>query len=77
MSDKPTEEEVAQVRYGLMQLTRILSLSLVLAGIAITNEVLPAPFALGVVMIVIGLGAFFFGPPLMVRRWKAGDRGEK
>ncbi len=75
MSNSPVDPEAqAKTRYGTLQLVRILSLSTVLLGIAISREVVPAPFWLGVVCAVGGLLGFFFGPPLMVRRWKEADR---
>lgn len=78
MSNDPTpEERQAAGRYSLLHLVRIVSLGLVITGIAIANAVLPAPYALGVVLAVGGLVAFFFAPPVLVRRWKAGDRGER
>lgn len=70
----PTEEERrAAQRVGLLHLTRIFSLGFVIMGISIVNEVLPGPYALGVVIAIIGLLAFFFAPPVLIRRWKAGD----
>lgn len=75
MSNVPTpEERQAAERYGTLQWLRLGSLGLVIMGIAIANEVLPAPYVLGWVAAVAGLVAFFFGPPLLVRRWKESDR---
>ena len=78
MSTPPTDPEAqAKTRYGTMQLVRILSLGAVLLGIAISRDVVPAPFWLGAGLAVAGLIGFFFGPPLMVRRWKEADRNGK
>ncbi|MEE4155596.1 MAG: hypothetical protein V2I27_15660 [Erythrobacter sp.] len=68
----PAEARAAQ-RYGALQAVRFGSLALVIVGIAAANEALPLPYALGVVLAVGGLIGFFFAPPLLVRRWKAGD----
>ena len=75
MTTPPTTPDAqAKTRYGTLQLVRILSLGTVLLGIAISRDVVPAPFWLGVLFAVGGLVGFFFGPPLMVRRWKEADR---
>ena len=79
MSDLPPptpEEARAANRYTIMQMTRFLTLGLIITGIAIANERLPAPYWLGVVIAVTGLLGFFFGPWLLAKRWKAGDRAE-
>ena len=80
MSEAPVptpEEAQAARRYTVMNLLRLGAIVLVMAGIAITQDALPLPYALGVALAVTGLFAFFFAPPLLVRRWKAGDRGER
>ncbi|MEE4199802.1 hypothetical protein [Erythrobacter sp.] len=67
------ERERAQARFVWLQFTRIASIIAVLVGVAIAQDVLPAPYWLGVVLAVSGLLAFFFGPPLLARRFKARD----
>lgn len=70
----PTPEEVRDAgRFTMMNLARIVSLGLVIVGIAIANDRLPAPYWLGVALAVAGLFGFFYGPRLLVRRWKAID----
>ncbi|WP_298336863.1 hypothetical protein [uncultured Erythrobacter sp.] len=77
MAPAPTPEEVvAAKRYTLMNLVRIGAVISVILGIAVAQGAVDLPYALGVVLAVAGLLAFFFVPPLLVRRWKAGDRGE-
>ena len=76
MSGTPEEEAIAARRFAVIQVTRILSLGFVIAGIAIAQGVLPAPYWLGVAFAVGGMVAFFFTPPLLAKGWKAGDRGE-
>lgn len=71
------EQELAQYRYGLLHIVRLFALGFVIMGFAIANEVLPAPYWLSWVFAVGGLVAFFFAPPLLSKRWKAQDRGEK
>lgn len=71
------EEERAAQRFVMMNMARIAGVVVLGAGIAMAREVLPGPYWLGVVLAVAGVGAFFFGPPMLVKRWKASDRGEK
>jgi len=35
------------------------------------REALPLPYAVSAALAVAGILAFFFAPPLMVKRWKA------
>lgn len=75
MSDAPTPEEAtAAKRYTVMNLVRLASIPAVIAGLAIARGALDLPYALGVVLAVAGLFAFFFVPALLAKRWKAGDR---
>lgn len=67
------ERERAQARFVWLQVLRLGSIAAVLVGLAIANAVLPAPWILGVALAVGGLIAFFFGPPLLARRFKARD----
>jgi hypothetical protein len=75
--DSTPEEREAAARYTMMNVTRIASILAVVAGIATAQGALDLPYALGVVLAVAGMLAFFFGPPLLARRWKAKDRGER
>ena len=71
----PTPEEaIAAKRYTVMNLVRLGSIVGVVLGIAIAQGALELPYPLGVALAAAGLLAFFFGPPLLVRRWKASDR---
>ncbi len=72
-TDADKDRERAQKQFFLLQLLRIASLGLLLAGIAITQGAIAGPYALGIVMVVIGMGGFFFGPPLLARKFKGSD----
>ncbi|MGB3711321.1 MAG: hypothetical protein WA985_06505 [Erythrobacter sp.] len=67
------ERERAQRRFFWLQAMRLGALAAVLAGIAITQDVLGAPYWLGLVLALGGVFAFFFAPPLLARRFKADD----
>jgi uncharacterized membrane protein YhaH (DUF805 family) len=71
----PAEAQAAK-RYTVMNLVRLASVFAVILGIAIAQGALALPYALGVVIALGGALAFFFGPTLLVRRWKAGDRSQ-
>lgn len=68
------EETQARARYMVLNAARVGGIAVVIAGLAGVREVLPLPYALSVVLVLGGIGAFFFGPPLMVKRWKKRDR---
>ncbi|MEO1047192.1 MAG: hypothetical protein AAFR32_08610 [Pseudomonadota bacterium] len=71
----PTEAE-ARARYMWLNAARIGGIAATIAGIAGTRGIIPLPYALSVAIAVGGILAFFFGPPALVKRWKAKDRGE-
>ncbi|MEM7780102.1 MAG: hypothetical protein AAF697_06920 [Pseudomonadota bacterium] len=73
---KRTDEDIAAKRYFISGLVRIGALVAVMVGIMIARTVIEAPYAIGVVLAVGGLIAFFFGPPILAKRWKAGDRAK-
>ena len=75
--DTLREQQQAQYRYGLLHIVRIGAILAVVGGMAVANDVVPAPYWLGVGLAVGGLVAFFFAPPLLAKRWKAQDRGER
>ncbi len=78
MSEPPNQQNtVAARRFTIMNLVRIVSVFGVAGGIAIAREVVAAPYWIGVALAVAGVAAFFFGPAILAKRWKAADRGEK
>lgn len=66
-------EERARARYTFLNMARIGGIAVAIAGIAGTREVIPLPYVVSVTLAVGGVLAFFFAPPLMVKRWKAQD----
>ena len=69
--DTDHDELRAQKQFLFLNLLRLASLGLLLTGIAITQDAIRAPYWAGIIMTVIGVGGFFFGPPLLARRLKA------
>lgn len=74
MSAPSEDEERAKARYGWLNLARVGGIAFAIAGIAGSRGILPLPYALSVAIAVGGILGFFFGPPLLVKRWKAQDR---
>ncbi|NQZ48319.1 MAG: hypothetical protein HRT63_12450 [Erythrobacter sp.] len=74
---KSQDEAIAKRRYLIMGFARIAGLAAVLLGIAIARSVVEAPYIAGVALAIGGMLGFFFGPALLAKHWKAGDRGAK
>lgn len=75
MSTYPDKErEIAQQRFVWLQVARFGGAAAMLLGLAMANKAVPGPWLLGVIITLAGFFAFFFGPPLLARRFKAGDR---
>ncbi|MEP3420540.1 MAG: hypothetical protein ABJN35_02285 [Erythrobacter sp.] len=75
MNDTTDEARTrAQAQFLWLNVLRLISLGLLLAGIAVTQDALNAPYWVGIVMVVIGMGGFFFGPPLLARRFTTHDK---
>ena len=73
---QPQMDEVeiaARQRYLVLNLVRIGGIAAAIAGIAGTRNVVPIPFVLAVIITLAGILAFFFAPPLLVKRWKGQD----
>lgn len=80
MNDTPpadSDEAIAAQRFMVMGAVRIGSLIAVILGIAIARAVIDLPYWFGVALAIGGMVAFFFGPPILAKRWKARDRGER
>ncbi|MBV7264943.1 hypothetical protein [Erythrobacter ani] len=75
MSEIEERETLARKRYFILNTVRIGALAAVILGIAIARAVVDLPYALGVVLAVVGLLAFFFAPRTLARRWKS-DAGD-
>ena len=72
--DNDADATRAAWRYQIMSGVRLIAILGVVAGIAIAQGALAAPYPLGVALAVIGVVAFFFGPPMLAKNWKAQDR---
>jgi len=71
------KEARARTRYMVMNAARLGGIVVTMAGLAGVRDVLPVPYALSVIMVLGGVVGFFFGPPLLAKRWKAEDRAQE
>ena len=71
--NRANDDARARQRYLALNAVRLSGMALVLFGIVIARGVLPfdVPWAVGVVIAVVGLIEFFFLPRLIARRWKS------
>lgn len=74
MSGTREEEAIAARRYMVLGVVRIVAILVLVLGLAMSRKVVDGPYWLGVILAVGGMLAFFFGPWLLAKRWKAGDR---
>lgn len=75
MIDPGREAAEARARNGyfIINAVRLSGIALVLLGLAIARGLIDLPWAVGAVIAVVGLVAFFFLPRIVARRWKSGD----
>lgn len=66
----PVSEETARNRWAVIQAVRLSGVAMVLVGILIRYGVIPAPMAVGFVLMAIGLLEVFLLPTLLARRWR-------
>ena len=64
----------AAARFWLMQLLRLSGAVLVMIGAAIMAEAIDLPFAIGLVLLLLGFTEFFVIPRLLARRWRTPDQ---
>lgn len=76
MSGSPEEEALAARRFMVLGVVRIVAILVLFLGLSIARGVVEGPYWLGVVLAVGAMLTFFFGPWLLAKRWKAGDRRE-
>jgi len=66
----PVDDETARRRWSVIQAVRFAGVALVLVAILIRYAVIPAPLAVGVALIVVGLVGTFFMPVMLARKWR-------
>jgi hypothetical protein len=76
-SPREAADARARTRYTIMNIARLGGVALVMFGIAIIQGVVDLPFALGVVLAVVGFADFFVVPLVLARAWKTQDAAAK
>lgn len=74
MSDPEQLEAQARGRYLALNAARLGGLAVTLIGLAGVRDVVPMPYLVSVALTLAGIGAFFFAPPMMAKRWKSLDQ---
>lgn len=77
MTPSPREAAEARARQRFIVITamRFAGVGLVMLGFAIVRGLVDLPYAVGVVLAVVGFLDVFVMPVFLARRWKAGDAG--
>ena len=75
MSPSPREQDEARARQRFIVITamRFAGVGLVMLGFAIVRGHIDLPYAVGVILAVVGFLDVFVMPTFLARRWKAGD----
>jgi hypothetical protein len=74
-SPRDTAEARARQRFIVITAMRFAGVGLVMLGFAIVRGHIDLPYAVGVVIAVVGFLDVFVMPTFLARRWKAGDAG--
>lgn len=61
----------ARARFMMIQLVRLGGLLLILGGMVIVADKLPAPPLLGYGLLVLGMFEFFVLPLMLAKRWRS------
>ncbi len=69
--DAKANAALAKKRFAVLNLVRLVGLGVVLLGIAISQGATNAPPALGIVLALSGLVAFFFLPKTVAKGWRS------
>lgn len=69
----PTEAQSRQ-RFMLINFMRVAGVVMILAGIAVFNDVLPLPDWAGWVLLVLGMFETFVTPTLLARMWSTNEK---
>jgi hypothetical protein len=63
-------DEVARKRFILLNLARLAGVALTVVSMLILGDAIRASYALGYVLLGLGLVAIFAVPQILVRRWR-------
>jgi len=66
----PVSDEVARNRFIVLNLVRLAGTALTVVSMLILGDAIDASYALGYVLLGLGLVAIFATPLMLVRRWR-------
>ena len=66
----PVSDEVARNRFVVLNLVRLAGTALTVVSMLILGDAIGAPYALGYVLLALGLVAIFAMPLMLARRWR-------
>ena len=68
-SENRPEDALAVKRFYILNGVRLAGIASLLVGLMITQNVISAPYPLGVVLALGGAAGFFFGPYFLAKKW--------
>lgn len=74
MDDRTEAEARAKGRFMLINAMRLAGVVMILAGIAVLNDVLPLPDWAAYLLLVLGMVEAFVTPTLLARMWSTNDK---
>jgi len=74
MDDRAEAEARAKSRFMLINAMRIAGIVMILAGIAVLNDVLPLPDWAAYLLLVLGMFETFVTPTLLARLWSTNEK---
>ncbi len=66
----PVSDDVARNRFIVLNLVRLAGTALTVVSMLILGDAIDAPYALGYVLLGLGLVAIFATPLMLARRWR-------
>jgi membrane protein YdbS with pleckstrin-like domain len=67
---EPVADEIARNRFIIINLVRLIGTAMVLASMLILADAIEAPYALGYVLLGLGLVEIFAIPQVLARKWR-------
>ena len=69
--EPPVSEDVARGRWMAINLVRVAGAAMVVVGLMMIQQVIPAPDWAGYVVLAAGLVDIFLAPLLLARKWRS------
>ena len=69
--DNRVSDDVARNRWLVIGVVRLAGVAMVLVGLLIVRQVIPAPAFAGYAILAVGLADVFLAPLLLARKWRS------